>query len=147
LQLDLLESLRADGHSFPPAQQRRLTRLEAQALAAGESPRRALDLLRAEVAKHPDDYSLNRALAEMLSEQEDAESLRSALQRWRSLARGLREGSPRWWEAKENVARLHLRLGNPKQTRKMIELLSILRPDLGGPESKARFQSLLRRTR
>jgi hypothetical protein len=80
----------------------------------------------------------------LLAEQNTPKALRESLDRWRVLARGLREGSPRWWEAKENIARLHLRLGNPRQTRKMIELLALLRPDLGGPEQKKRFRELLR---
>jgi hypothetical protein len=144
LQLDLLDQLGESRKSFSPEEQRQLTRIEAKALAAAGEVDRAIDMLQSETDRTPDDYATEHALAELLAEQNTPKALRESLDRWRVLARGLREGSPRWWEAKENIARLHLRLGNPRQTRKMIELLALLRPDLGGPEQKKRFRELLR---
>ncbi len=49
-----------------------------------------------------------------------------------------------WYQSKYELAKLHLRHGDAKRAKEMIELLQTLHPDLGGEESKAKFQALLK---
>jgi hypothetical protein len=66
------------------------------------------------------------------------------LLKWRELEKKSPAGSPRWFRAKYAVASLHYRLGNPKQAAKIITLLNVLHPELGGPAMQRQFEDLLR---
>ena len=66
----------------------------------------------------------------------------AALEAWRTLAEGSEVASPLWYRAKYELALCHYQLGNYEQCRKVIAVTSVLHPDLGGPETKARFERL-----
>jgi hypothetical protein len=72
--------------------------------------------------------------------------LEKALDQWRNVEARTAPRSDRWFRAKYHVAELQYRLGNKEQAAKMIRLLAVLHPDLGGPELKRRFVELLART-
>ncbi|HYW78480.1 MAG TPA: hypothetical protein VE890_02850, partial [Thermoguttaceae bacterium] len=98
-------------------------------------------------AAAPDDGAIQEAYAELLLSRRDAASLEKAMVKWRELEKRSPQGSPRWFRAKYAIAWLHCQSGNKQQTAKMITLLKLLHPDLGGPEMKARFDDLLARCR
>ena len=95
-------------------------------------------------AEFPRDGAIQEAYARLLSEQSDRESLATALIKWRALEKGSPAGAPRWFRAKYAIALVHYRLGDRRQAAKLITLLQLLRPDLGGPEMKRKFEDLLR---
>ena len=67
---------------------------------------------------------------------------RGARRAWRRLGRIYRPPSPVYYEAKYELARACLKLGDADQARKIIETLEVLHPSMGGPEWKARFREL-----
>ncbi|HUT10585.1 MAG TPA: hypothetical protein VMY42_08815, partial [Thermoguttaceae bacterium] len=94
-------------------------------------------------AAEPDDGEIQESYARLLLSRTDEASLQKALTRWRELEKRSPEESPRWFRAKYSVAWIHYKLGNPQQAAKMIELLKLLHPELGGDEMAARFETLL----
>ena len=70
-----------------------------------------------------------------------------ALEKWRELEQKSPPRSRRWFLAKYWVARLHFEQGNRTQAAKIITLLQLLHPELGGPELKPQFEELLSRCR
>ena len=66
----------------------------------------------------------------------------AARRAWRRLSRLYRPPSPVYYEAKYELARACLELGDAEQARKIIEALEVLHPSMGGPEWKARFREL-----
>jgi hypothetical protein len=100
---------------------------------------------RALAEARPRDGDVQEAYARLLLEGDDRATLDEALGKWRELEQKSPKASPRWFRAKHAVALLHYRLGNPEQAAKIITLLKVLHPDLGGPEMKAEFEELLER--
>ena len=145
LELQTVELLRRNTNQLQADQQRRLARLEAQALADAGHTREALLAYRRLAEAYPRDGELQEAYAELLVEQTDRVSLQTALGKWRELEKHSPERSARWFRAKYNVALIQFRLGEKAKAAKIITLLKLLQPDLGGPEMRAKFESLLRR--
>jgi len=134
------------GEQAPSALQRRaLERLRARALADAGRTAEARAAYRALADAFPRDGEIQEAYAELLSAGEDRASLEGALERWRELERKSPARSPRWFRAKYSLAFLHYRLGSAEQAAKIITLLKVLHPDLGGPEMQAKFEDLLAR--
>jgi tetratricopeptide (TPR) repeat protein len=61
---------------------------------------------------------------------------------WRQLLGLLRENSPAWYRAKYNLALACFKLGDTPQALKIILVTEQLHPELGGPDSKAKFDEL-----
>jgi len=125
--------------------QHSLDRLKAQALAEAGRTDEALAAYQWLAKIYPRDGDVQEACARLLSTRQDRGSLEAALAKWREVEDGSRPAGDRWFRAKYEVALLHYRLGNRRQTEKMIRLLAVLHPELGGSEMKARFQELLAR--
>ncbi len=143
LQLQTIALLEPRWNDLHPAEQRRIEQLHARALADAGRTAEALAAY-AELARTlPNDADLQEAYAALLAEQPDAESQRLALARWRAIEKRSPPNSERWYRAKYEVARLHVRQGRPEQAAKMIELLELLHPEMGGPALKSRFRELL----
>jgi tetratricopeptide (TPR) repeat protein len=85
--------------------------------------------------------------AQLLSSQNTADLLTEALTQWREIESRTSEASPAWFDAKYEIARAHLRLGNSEQAARMVGLLRVLYPEMGGPELKQQFDELERRCR
>ncbi len=122
----------------------RLDRINARALADAGRTDEALEQYVSLSKKFPHDDQLQEAHAELLSSRQDRASLEAALSKWRELEKRLPSGSDRWFRAKYSVALLHYRLGNRKQAAKIVTLLKVLHPELGGPAMKRQFVELLR---
>ena len=145
LQLRTIEMLGGDAAGLSDQQRRKLTLLRAQALAEAGRREAALSAYQTLARQHPRNAAIQEAYAALLASRDDRDSLHAALQRWRQLQRHLPEGSPRWFRAKYAVAELHCRMGDKQQARKMLDLLALLHPELGGPELKPQFDALRRR--
>lgn len=147
LQIQSIELLRSQRSELTPAQQKQLDHVWAQALAGAGRVDEALEAHRRLSDAYPDDGAIQESFAQLLSARPDRASLEAALLKWRELERRSPEGSDRWFLAKYSVAQLHLRRGDKQQAEKMIRLLEILQPDLGGAKMKGRFLDLLRECR
>ncbi len=147
LELVAIERLRPHANQLSPESRPTLDRLQAQALADAGRTDEALEAYEWLAKTYPRDGEIQEAYARLLSTRTDRPSLELALARWRDLEAKSKPQSPRWFRAKYQVADLHYRLGNPDQAAKMIALLEVLYPELGGPELKARFLELQQRCR
>jgi len=115
----------------------------ARALAQAGRIEEALAAYERLAAARPDDGEIQESYARLLLSRTDEASLRKALTKWRELEKRSPEDSPRWYRAKYSVAWIHYELGNKQQAAKMIELLKLLHPELGGDEMARRFETLL----
>ncbi|MDZ7615968.1 MAG: hypothetical protein U1E05_03125, partial [Patescibacteria group bacterium] len=147
LQLQTIELIGPRWNELHAGQQRRVDRLHAQALADAGRMADALAAY-AELARlQPDDAAVQESYAALLSDQDDGESRRLALARWRAIEKRTQPDTERWYRVKYAIAQLHLREGRADQAAKMIDLLELLHPELGGPAMKARFHALRARCR
>ena len=153
LQLSAIKLLPADPNTLSVAERQTLQRVRAQALADAGPIEEALQQYQALAAAYPRDGAIQEAYARLLltrverapTEEARKKSIQSALEKWRELEEKSPPQSPRWFLAKYCVARLHFESGNKQQAAKMITLLRLLHPELGGPELKPQFEELLRR--
>ncbi|QDU78132.1 Tetratricopeptide repeat protein [Bremerella volcania] len=116
---------------------------EAEALAASGKLDQAIELYATLAQQLPNDSEIQVGLARMLSRGTTAEQQEQALDRWRQISRKSRTQSPTWYEAKLEIARCHIQLGNPEEAKQIVRYLQTLYPDMGGPEMKARFVELM----
>ncbi len=153
LQLRAIKLLPAGRTPFSPAQQRTLQRIHAQALADAGRTEEAFQAYKALAEAYPRDGAVQEAYANLLltrldrapTEAARKESIKTALQKWRELENKSPPKSRRWFLAKYWVARLQFELGNKTQAAKIITLLQLLHPELGGAEMKPQFEELLER--
>lgn len=121
-----------------------LTSILAESLAAAGREAEALARYRRLASQHPNNGEIQEAYATLLARRDDRTSLEEALEVWRTVEQKSREGTPRWYRAKLAVADLHRRLGRPEQALKIISLLEVVHPDLGGPKLAEQFRQLRR---
>ncbi|MHB8898977.1 MAG: tetratricopeptide repeat protein [Thermoguttaceae bacterium] len=145
LQLETVELVRGQAGQLSAEQKLTLEQLSARALRDAGQTAAALAAYEQLAAQHPDEGDVQEELAAMLAQAEDRRSAQRALDLWRNVETRSAEASPRWFRAKYSIALLHCRLGNPEQARKMIALLQLLHPEMGGREMKAQFEALLKR--
>lgn len=143
LRLQLVEQLAREAAQLDAGEKRRVDLARAAALADADRRDDALRAYGALVGKNPRDAAIRRSYAELLGKGEDRAELLEALQQWRALEPLVPENSPAWWRAKFELARTHYRLGNSQQAARIIVLLRVLHPELGGQEMKRRFDALL----
>jgi predicted Zn-dependent protease len=124
-----------------------LERAQAELLARTGDRDAAVTTFKGLVAKYPKDATVRRRLAELLAEGSTRAEWEASLAQWRALAEGLRPDTPGWFEAKYRTAEMHARLGNRKTAARVVTVLRITRPELGGAEMKERFLKLLESVR
>lgn len=144
LQVRKIKLLLDGGAALSRAERQTLARIHAQALADTGRTEEALRAYRVLAEAYPRDGAIQEAYARLLSARDDQASLKVALAKWRELEKNSPPRSPRWFRAKYAVASLHYRQGNKQQAAKIIKLLQVLHPELGGPEMKRRFGELLK---
>lgn len=94
---------------------------------------------------HPRNARIQRRFAELLSLGMDRRAREAALTQWRLVLRKSRPYTQAWFRGKLGVATAHFDLNDRKHAQEMIELLMSLHPQMGGPELKRSFTSLLQR--
>ncbi|TWT32923.1 hypothetical protein [Blastopirellula retiformator] len=145
LQLQAISELKPRAAQLSAAQQSRLQKFEAEALAAAGDRNAALTEMRAAAAAKPKEVPLQVALAELLAKDGTAAERRESLGIWRTIgARMSQPQSDRWYQAKYETARLQISLGETEEAGKLLLYLQTLYPDLGGPTWKQKFQQLSR---
>lgn len=144
LQLRTIALLRRQSDLLSAEQLLSLQRLSARALRDAGRTADALAAYEQLAQKYPDDGTIQEELAEMLTVASDRRSLERALALWRAIEKRSPTATPRWFRAKYSIALLHYRLGNSEQARKMITLLQVLHPELGGRKMQADFLALLK---
>ncbi len=143
--LQAIERLQRDGTQLTTSEQRGIKLLRAKTIARSGAADDALAAYRSLTEEYPRDGAIQEEYARLLSGRDDRQSLGAALERWRMVEKKSPPQSDRWFRAKYAIAILHYRLGNPQQTAKMITLLRLLHPELGGPAMKRKFEALLER--
>lgn len=116
---------------------------EAQALANSGKLETGIQAYQQIAQQKPNDADIQMGLARMLSRGKTAALQEKALMAWREVSRKSKSESPTWYEAKLEIARCHLKLGNPEEAKQIVRYLQTLYPDMGGPEMKSRFVQLM----
>ncbi|GAB6164350.1 hypothetical protein JCM19992_03500 [Thermostilla marina] len=137
----LAESLQG-AESVPAELASQLPTIIAEALAAAGRESDAIERYRRLAEAQPNNPDVLESYATLLARRNDRAALEQALEVWRQIARRSPEASPRWYRAKAAIVGLHLRLGNREQARKILDLVELLHPDLGGPSTAETFQAL-----
>lgn len=145
LALQTLAPWSADGGDLSPEQRRRAAILKARALLATEKIADARAVAAPLAKAWPKDAAVQELLIRVLLAAGDPAAVNDALAAARLLEQGSQAGSPRWFRAKYYLASAHERLGNKDRAAKIVSLLQVLHPDLGGPALKPRFEQLLAR--
>jgi tetratricopeptide (TPR) repeat protein len=129
LQLNAVDLLRTRRDALSTSDQRKLDRLEAQALAYAGRTDDAAEKYRLLCSAYPDDGEIQEGCARLLLARQDAASREAALAKWREVEGKSRPGTDRWFRAKFAVALLHYLSNNRQQAEKIVRLLGILHPE------------------
>jgi len=114
----------------------------AHLLLAAEREADALRWFHQLAAELPETVDIQEEFAILLARQSDVNLRREALERFRTIAQKVPEGSARWFRAKYMTAWLHVQLGDAGHALDMIRVLETIHPDLGGDELRDRFLRL-----
>jgi len=144
LKLLVFDKLGRSIEGASPAERRELELLEAQSLAEAGRADEAAARFKSLRESYPRDAGVLEAQAASLSLAPGVGAVPPALAAWRDVERHVESGSPRWLRAKLELARLHLRGGDRAQAAKIVEVTTLLHPELGGPELKSQFEALQR---
>lgn len=143
LELRVVELLRPNLNQLDDITRQAIQIREAEALATSGALEAGIEHYQQLAQAQPTNFEIQQGLARMLSRGTTAAFQQQALDRWRWISSKSRAQSPAWYEAKLEIARCHLRLGDPRETVKMIQYLQTLYPDLGGLEFRGQFVELL----
>jgi hypothetical protein len=101
----------------------------------------AVDLLKIRLKQYPNDISLLKLLAEILSRQKDPNALKKALEIWTLIAEKIPKDTETWWTAREQMIEIYLKQNKIAEAKKELELLSLFYPELGGEPRKSRLNN------
>ncbi len=136
--------LRPQATRLSSAERQQLDRVEAEALVANGHISKAITIFTKLTTANPNDGAISERFGELLLSAKDKPTLTKALDQWRQILRKSRPDTARWYRAKYNIALAHYKLGNKTEAAKMIRFLQALKPGLGGPKLKPKFEELLR---
>ena len=142
LQLRAALNLKTQRTQLDPAEQQRLDRCVAEAYVAAGRYEQALEPFRELLTARPQDTNITTSFALLLMKFGQRGRTEEAQQLWKRLEGQHKSGSRGWFDARYQVARCELDLGNPDKALKLIGVTKVLFPQLGGPETQRRFQSL-----
>jgi hypothetical protein len=145
LQLDALKLLGPQRGALTKPQQQQLAHIEAAALAAAGKHEAAHAAYEKLSQSFPNDAAVQEAQARFLISSDKPQWIKEARAKWHAIQRRSKPASARWFRAKYSQALANERLGNKQQAAKIIKLLQVLHPELGGAEMKAKFLALLKR--
>jgi hypothetical protein len=143
LELTAVKLLREHEDKLTTAQKDEIARVRGLALATTGKMDEANDIFSRLVKADPKNADLRQEYAAVLTQSGDEKWLRLGLDQWRLILRNIEPKTPLWYRARYQVALAHHDLGEKDEAAKVIRYLKILSPDLGGPEMKARFLTLL----
>ncbi|WP_166824282.1 tetratricopeptide repeat protein [Thalassoroseus pseudoceratinae] len=114
----------------------------AQALTLVGQSERAAKIYSRLTAKGMVDPEVMAAAARNLNRETDAESLARAQTYWQRVEKMTQPGTDAWFAARFHNLELMLRTGNVAEFRKLMQVTTILHPQLGGPKWRSKFQQL-----
>ncbi len=132
----------AQSSKLPTAQKARLRPILARAALWHGRTKEAEELFGQLHRQYPRRREYHQGLALAMTQSGDPERMQKALEHWRALQRRSRPGSPPWFQARYYLAWLHMRLGNPDQARRIVQLTEVLHPGLDKGLWQQRFQEL-----
>jgi len=138
----VFEDVPQEWSAIDPRLRQELGLAYAHLLIAAERESESLGWLRQMATEFPQTVDIQEEFALLLARQSDVKLRQESLERFRAIAQGVPEGSPRWFRAKYMTAWLHAQLGNSGQALDMIRVLETIHPDLGGDELRDRFLRL-----
>ena len=110
-------------------------------LQLGRKQEARLALARA-ARTNPRSARIQKALARVLAESSEKEDLETALGIWRKILAQSRSGSEPWLEAKYQIPRCYLALGDRERARTLLELMQAVPPGWQESTWKTRFDAL-----
>jgi len=143
LQVAAFQKLKQSSTEIDPNDRLALRLIEANALDLLGSKTRALEILRVLATDYPEDGRVQKTYANLLLQQEDKESLETALTKYREIARRSRPQTEGWFRAKYGQATARLKLGDSQKAAQIIQMTRVLHPDLGGEVMRQQFEALL----
>ncbi len=142
LQLKAAEELARRRTELNAADAQRLDRCLAQAYLATNQPTKAIAIYESLVERNPRDLPLVKTVAGLLMDCGTAECAEKSLAFWRKIEAAEKQGSRAWLEASYSIARCSLRLKRFDECRKILGVTKVLYPEMGGPDLKAKFETL-----
>jgi hypothetical protein len=139
----LLSQVVANMAELPPDQRREVQLRQTRALLlSGNIPaaRQTLSTWASSPSTHDDSFL--RDLADTYSR---LEAFELAIEVERLRAKNNPNGSPRWFQARYGQSLAYYRAGKEREARNLIDATSILHPELGGAELRAKFLRLRQR--
>lgn len=135
----------------PEFEGRAKTTLEIRKLVQENRIDDALALAKSVCDKNPESLELQIQYGELLANTDRPDRLRTALEFWRNLEKQLdesnalktqNESDPALWKAKEMMIRIHEKLGNRQQAKKMLDLQFLFNETRWNAEQKEHFEKL-----
>lgn len=136
----LIESRQAGAMASNQNEQVQLQLCKANMLLLTRQASEALKIFQPLAQNYPQNAEIQTGFAQALSDSGDSAG---GLTQWRNVAQNTKQYSPEWYRAKYEVARLLVKTGQKPQAVKMVNLLKLLRPDLGGNPWKEKFEKIL----
>ncbi|MDP7015110.1 MAG: hypothetical protein QGG36_04895 [Pirellulaceae bacterium] len=140
LQQNAVNLLQTNGAGLDAAQQLKLRRTRAEALAAVGDLAGSLREYERLAKENPRNARIQEGYAHALSGND--RTLAQALSQWRIVARGSKPGTTRWLDAKYQVARTLQRQGKQREATDRVRFL--LETGNLTPQQKQRFEALLK---
>jgi len=156
LQLKAIALLSGKTSQLGAAEQLRLARVRAGALAAAGSREQAIRAYRQLAKENPDNGTIQKEYGDLLLIGKDKSSLEGALDQWRVIGKRSKPRSGRWYQSKYNIALAQYKLANlfraqsPKQASeyqskaaRMLRFLKDTPPGWEQSRLKGEFERLL----
>ncbi|HZN36274.1 MAG TPA: hypothetical protein VFB80_20740 [Pirellulaceae bacterium] len=144
VQLAALKLLEQDRQQLLPAEQLRLSTIEAEALATSGRRDEALAALEKLAQAIPDSGVVHERYAALLLDSNDRSQLEQALAQWRIIASRSQPHGPRWLQAKYSIAVAQLKLGDRERAATLLQYILAVPPGLKGSPWEAKYNELLR---
>lgn len=141
LQLRAIEQLSKHRQSLTREEQGQLDQAVGRAYLASGQITKAVEVYDGLAAADAKDASRQREIAILLSEFEPKECAVLARQCWRRVESLTKQGSAEWLTARLGVIDMSIRLNERPEARKLLSVTTLLYPELGGPDLKARFKA------
>ncbi|MDO4550290.1 MAG: tetratricopeptide repeat protein [Planctomycetia bacterium] len=146
LQLTVAELLEKDAEKLPDDTKNQLHLALAHALVILGQTGEALSIYENISAKFPKNRAVQTTYAQLLTENgektKNNEILRKAQAQWRNIEKRSPQKSESWFQAKYEIMRIYILLGEKDTAKKLFETLRVLYPDLGGTATQKKIKAL-----
>ncbi len=139
LQLRAIEQLSKHRQALTREEQDQLDQSVGRAYLASGQITKALEVYGRLATAAVKDANRQREIATLLSEFEPKECATLARQCWRRVESLTKQGTPEWLTARLGVINTSIKLNELPEARKLLAVTTLLYPELGGPDLKARF--------